>query len=131
MQERARQPINITKWAMFYSFDVIGEVAFSKDFGNLMTGTEHSALIPIHKHIKALGVLSPVPWLMNLLTCLPSASNVYSEILAFCADEIRAKKKVTLLCTKATLVLSTFTDLRAVKSRGTVRIFRATSYAGW
>ncbi|KAH8758341.1 cytochrome P450 67 [Diaporthe sp. PMI_573] len=93
MRERARQPVNITKWAMFYSFDVIGEVAFSKDFGNLMTGTEHSALIPIHEHIKALGVLSPVPWLMNILTCLPAASNIYTEIFAFCADEIQAKQK--------------------------------------
>lgn len=98
MRERARQPVNITKWAMFYSFDVIGEVAFSKDFGNLMTGTEHSALIPIHEHIKALGVLSPVPWLMNILTCLPAASNIYTEIFAFCADEIQAKQKVTLPC---------------------------------
>lgn len=98
MQERAGQPVNITKWGMFYSFDVIGEVAFSKESGNLMTCTEHSALIPIHKHIKALGILSPIPWLMNILNCLPSASNIYSEIFAFCADEIRAKQKVTLLC---------------------------------
>lgn len=94
MQERAVQPVNITKWAMFYSFDVIGEVAFGKDFGNLVTGTEHSALQPIHEHIKVFGVLSPLPWLMNILTSIPSASSKFTEIFSFCENEIRAKQKV-------------------------------------
>lgn len=54
MRDRAGQPINITQWAMFYSFDVIGEIAFENDFGNLVTGTKHSAIKPIHEHIKVL-----------------------------------------------------------------------------
>lgn len=42
---------------MFYSFDVIGQDAFGKDFGNLITCTENSALRPIHEHIKVFAVL--------------------------------------------------------------------------
>ncbi|KAL2278404.1 hypothetical protein FJTKL_14499 [Diaporthe vaccinii] len=93
IQHRAGQPIDITKWAMFYSFDVIGEVAFGKDFGNLITGTEHSALKPIHEHIKVFAVLGHLPWLMNIMTSIPSASSVYTEIFSFCENEIRAKQK--------------------------------------
>ncbi|KAK7721297.1 hypothetical protein SLS64_001593 [Diaporthe eres] len=74
-------------------FDVIGEVAFGKDFGNLITGTEHSALKPIHEHIKVFAVLGHLPWLMNIMTSIPSASSVYTEIFSFCENEIRAKQK--------------------------------------
>lgn len=80
---------------MLYNFDVVGEVALGKDFANLATWIEHSAIKPIHEHIKVFGVPSPLPWLMNVLTCLPSASNIYSEIFSFCAYEIRAKQKVS------------------------------------
>ncbi|KAL1876456.1 hypothetical protein Daus18300_002700 [Diaporthe australafricana] len=97
IQDRAGQRINITQWAMLYSFDVLGEVALGKDFANLATGVEHSAIKPIHEHIRVFGVLSPLPWLMNVLTCLPSASSIYSEIFGFCADEIRAKQKASHL----------------------------------
>ncbi|KAG6366127.1 hypothetical protein INS49_000303 [Diaporthe citri] len=75
-------------------FDVIGEVAFGKDFGNLATGTEHSALKPIHEHIKVFAVLGHLPWLMNIMTSIPSASSIYTEIFSFCEDEIRAKQKL-------------------------------------
>ncbi|KUI63677.1 Tryprostatin B 6-hydroxylase [Cytospora mali] len=75
-------------------FDVMGEVGFSKDFGNLTTGIEHSAIKPIHAHIKVFGVLSPLPWLMNILGSIPGAASAYNEIFSFCADEIRAKQKV-------------------------------------
>lgn len=81
---------------MFYSFDVMGEVGFSKDFGNLTTGVEHSAIKPIHEHIKIIGVLSPIPWLMNILGSIPGAANTYLEIFNFCSDEIRAKQKVCM-----------------------------------
>ncbi|ROW16851.1 hypothetical protein VPNG_01522 [Cytospora leucostoma] len=94
IQDRAGQAINATDWSMFYSFDVLGEVGFSKDFGNLATGVEHSAIKPIHEHIKVFGVISALPWLMNILGSIPGAASTYNEIFSFCANEIRAKQKV-------------------------------------
>ncbi|ROW04459.1 hypothetical protein VMCG_04952 [Cytospora schulzeri] len=93
IQERAGQIINMTDWSMFFSFDVMGDVGFSKDFGNLTTGVEHSAIKPIHEHIKILGILSPIPWLMNLLGSIPGAAKTYTEMFTICANEIRAKQK--------------------------------------
>lgn len=103
MQNRAGQAVNVTDWSMFYSFDVVGEVGFSKDFGNLTTGVEHSAIKPIHEHIKVFGVLSPIPWLMNVLGSIPGAANIYTEIFDICANEIRAKQKVCTMTAPQTL----------------------------
>lgn len=101
---------------MFYSFDVVGEVAFGKDFANLVTGIEHSAIKPIHEHIRVFGVLSPLPWLMNILTCIPSASSIYTEIFSFCANEIRAKQKVSYQFVALAPVARYFvTDVRFIR----------------
>lgn len=100
--------MNITKWAMFFGFDVIGEVAFGKDFGNLVTGTEHSALRPLHEHIKIYGVLSPVPWLMNIFLSIPRSSSVYTEIFSICENEIRAKQKVIHLALSILVVMAPY-----------------------
>lgn len=40
--------MNVSAWAMFFSFDVMGEVGFGKDFNNLGTGVEHQAIQGIH-----------------------------------------------------------------------------------
>lgn len=93
-QLRQRKSVNITDWSMFFSFDTMGEVGFGKDFGNLVNGIEHSAIRPIHEHIKMVGVLSPIPWLLYLLSSIPGATGAYAEIFNFCSDEIKAKQKV-------------------------------------
>lgn len=72
----------------------MGELGFSKDFGQLNTGQEHSAIRPIHAHITTLGIFQTVPWLLYLMSSIPGAAAAYSEIFGFCANEIRTKQKV-------------------------------------
>lgn len=84
----------MTDWSMFWSFDLIGQLGFSKDFGQLSSGKEHSAIRPIHAHIKLLGIFQTVPWLLYLLSSIPGAASTYSEIFDFCANEMKARRKV-------------------------------------
>jgi hypothetical protein len=69
-----REPIDATSWTMYLSFDVMGEVGFSNDFGCTTTGSEHPAIQGIHAHMKVLSILSHVPWMLNLLSCVPGAT---------------------------------------------------------
>lgn len=90
IEDRAGQAINVTDWSMCNSFDVMSEVGFNMDFGNLAFGVEHSAIKPIHEHIKIdikiVGTLSPIPWLMTNFVFIPGAANNYLEIFSFCAQ---------------------------------------------
>jgi hypothetical protein len=88
--------MDASKWSMFFSFDVMGEVGFGKDFSNLSTGIEHSAIQGVHSHMTMLGVMSTVPWLLNVLSSIPGAAAGYTEFFAFCAGQIREKHKVCL-----------------------------------
>ncbi|OCL06104.1 cytochrome P450 [Glonium stellatum] len=87
------KPLDVTDWSMFFSFDVMGEVGFSKDFNNLGSGTEHPAIKAVHEHMAVLGVMSNVPWMLNLLGSLPGATAGYSGFFNWCGNEIREKQK--------------------------------------
>lgn len=90
----ADKPIDATAWSMYLSFDIMGEVGFGKDFGGLANGTEHPAIKGIHEHMAVLGVLSNVPWLLNLASSIPGATAGYAGFFGWCASEIEAKQKV-------------------------------------
>ncbi|KAL1961494.1 hypothetical protein VTN77DRAFT_1673 [Rasamsonia byssochlamydoides] len=93
IKSRLGQPLDATAWSMFLSFDIMGEVGFSKNFNNLNTGIEHPAIKGVHDHMGVLGVLSHVPWLLNILGAIPGATAGYSGFFKWCADEIKAKQK--------------------------------------
>ncbi|KAI9926158.1 hypothetical protein MW887_004621 [Aspergillus wentii] len=87
------KPLDATAWSMFLSFDIMGDVGFGKDFNNLTTGIEHPAIKGVHDHMAVLGVLGHIPWLLNVLGCIPGATAGYSGFFKWCADEIESKKK--------------------------------------
>lgn len=86
--------MDITAWAMFFNFDVMGDVGFGKDFDCLARGVEHSAIKGVHEHMTVLGIVSTVPWLLNIIGSIPGAGAGYTEFFAVCADQIREKYKV-------------------------------------
>ena len=92
------KPLDATAWSMFLAFDIMGEVGFTKNFNNLDTGIEHAAIKGIHDHMNVLGILSHVPWLLNLMSRIPGATAGYSGFFKWCADEIKAKQKVGCRC---------------------------------
>ncbi|KAF2130546.1 putative benzoate 4-monooxygenase cytochrome P450 [Dothidotthia symphoricarpi CBS 119687] len=87
------KPMNVSSWAMYFSFDVMGEVGLGKDFNNLTSGVEHGAIQGVHDHMTMLGILSTVPWLLNVLSSIPGAASGYTDFFNFCSSEIREKNK--------------------------------------
>ncbi|KAJ4350581.1 hypothetical protein N0V95_004632 [Ascochyta clinopodiicola] len=90
---QSSQPFDISAWSMYYSFDVMGEVGLGKDFDNLSSGQEHPAIKGVHDHMTMLGILSTVPWLLNVLGSIPGAAAGYSSFFNFCSTEIQAKNR--------------------------------------
>ncbi|KAI0883093.1 putative benzoate 4-monooxygenase cytochrome P450 [Annulohypoxylon maeteangense] len=65
-------PVDARDWSMYLAFDIIGELGFGKSFGCVETGQDHPAITAIHDHMEFLGVFEHVPWLLNMLSRLPS-----------------------------------------------------------
>ena len=84
-------PIDVTTWAMFLSFDVMGDVGLGKDFDNLGTGVEHPAIKAIHDHMGVIGTMGHLPWLLNIVNRIPGAASGYSSFFDWCGGEIERK----------------------------------------
>jgi hypothetical protein len=125
LAKSAAVPMNISKWSMFFSFDVMGDVGFGKDFNNLNSGIEHPAIQGVHSHMTMLGIMSTVPWLLNVLGSIPGAAAGYSEFFSFCAGQIREKHKVCSSYQKHREKV-----LLILYRLGTAKSTRRTSYRG-
>lgn len=82
---------------MYLSFDVMGEIGFSKDFGCVSNAKEHSAIKAIHDHLVVLSIGSHMPWLLNLASKIPGATAGYAEFFNYCEAQVNAKTKVSVL----------------------------------
>ena len=66
------QPVNANRYFQWFSFDVMGQVAFSKDFNMLRGAKWHAGVKVLRDGMEILGPLSPVPWLMILGSFIPT-----------------------------------------------------------
>ncbi|KAK5170690.1 uncharacterized protein LTR77_005280 [Saxophila tyrrhenica] len=97
--ERLRQfgggTVNASKWFNLYSFDVMGQLAFGKDYKMMDTGELHWALILLNEGMEAVPERMPV-WLFRVLLAIPFAAGGLFKFLKFCRDELewRVNNKV-------------------------------------
>jgi cytochrome P450 len=95
LSARKGQPLDVTMWSMFFSFDTMGDINFSRDFGNMTTGQEHPALRQMHGYLWLFGLIQAIPWLPNLLTSVPGANRGIARFENFCKDVLVEKQKVS------------------------------------
>ncbi|UPL01945.1 hypothetical protein LCI18_012879 [Fusarium solani-melongenae] len=84
--------IDMSQYAVFFGFDVMGQVGFSKDFNMLDSGHKHPAIQGLHDNMTAVGVLGTVPWLMSMLSKIPGATGSYERFTDWCGQELQAKR---------------------------------------
>lgn len=63
-------PINVTKWFILYSFDVMGRLAFGKDYGMLDSGEKHHALEMLSDGMAPVGFRLPI-WFFRVFVRIP------------------------------------------------------------
>ncbi|KAL4746149.1 hypothetical protein BDW72DRAFT_207594 [Aspergillus terricola var. indicus] len=86
------QPLDIAQWTMYFSFDVMGLVGFSKDFCQLEEAKEHAAIKELHEQMLFLGYLKPIPWVLTILGAIQGLVGNYGQFMTYCADRITEKK---------------------------------------
>lgn len=94
LQAHQGKSIEIAGWTLYYTFDVMGIIAFSKDFKQLDNGAEHFAIGAMHAQMQYLGLLGGVPWLMHLLACVPGLSASYETFVNYCAEQMEQRRTV-------------------------------------
>lgn len=80
-----------------YSFDVMSDLAFGKDFGMLEQGKAHWAIKLLNEGMDPLGLQLPI-WFFRMVAAIPGLAKGYWDFIGFCnkqlEDRIAVHEKV-------------------------------------
>ena len=83
--EHGGQPINAAKWFNYYSYDVMGDLAFDKDFGMLRSGQQHL------KEVLSIQGFKLPTWIFRMLVAIPGLTKQYWTFVQYCDEQLAAK----------------------------------------
>ncbi|KAL8696833.1 MAG: hypothetical protein Q9224_002597, partial [Gallowayella concinna] len=88
--ENAGKPITINQYFYWFSFDVMGQSAFSKSFNMLKTQKWHHVVQLLRAGLELVGPLTPVPWLVRIGFDIPIMPVVrdFQKMEAWCAERM-------------------------------------------
>lgn len=93
--EAGQKPINVTDWVAYLAYDLMGMIGFGRDFGQLRGGgVEHWAVKALRAQQLFIGVLKPIPWLLNFLAAIPGADGPVQPFVKYCAGLVAEKREV-------------------------------------
>ncbi|CEN60762.1 hypothetical protein ASPCAL03195 [Aspergillus calidoustus] len=90
---RTAQPLDLAQWFNYYSFDVMGDLAFGKSFNMLADGRDHSFVSMIHDNMRYVGHLGPLVWLFPLFTRIPVLNWEDLRFWRFVGEQITERRK--------------------------------------
>lgn len=95
LKERAGKTLRFSDWVNFYSFDVMGDIAFSRSFGMLEKGEEAEVIKNLHGSMEGLGMFREILWFSNILSRLPYFQKTLRNFMKWAADVLKDRKKVS------------------------------------
>lgn len=92
--------ININQYFHWFSFDVMGQFAFSKSFGMLRNQHWHYSIGMLRAGRALLGPFTPVPWLVRISFDIPILRIVrdFQAMLAWCTMRMDERIEVRMSC---------------------------------
>ncbi|KAL8743874.1 MAG: hypothetical protein Q9190_003812, partial [Brigantiaea leucoxantha] len=96
LRGQGQNAVNMSKTFNLFSFDVMGDLAFSNSFGMLASSEEHWAIKLFKEGLQPLGYLFPV-WFFRMMVAIPRLADDWWKFIDFCAqkadDRIKAMQK--------------------------------------
>lgn len=90
-----KKTTNVSRWFNFFSFDVMGDVGFGRNFGMLESGEKLEVLKKLEDGQKGLGVFGVVPWLFMILTRIPWIRKEHNVFVKWCKKQIMDRGEVS------------------------------------
>ncbi|KAK3715123.1 hypothetical protein LTR37_007333 [Vermiconidia calcicola] len=87
VREHSNGPIDMRKWFNLYSFDVMGQLAFGKDYGMLDSGELNWAINLLSESMEA-APQRVQSWVFRVMIKIPFAAGGLFKFLKFCRDEL-------------------------------------------
>lgn len=88
------KPVNVTQWFNYWSFDVMGDLAFGQSFHMLQSASGHWVIDLLTSAQVGLGMVIP-PWLSRFLfLCVPGAQSGTKRFIEYAASQMERRMAV-------------------------------------
>ncbi|KAF9776611.1 hypothetical protein IL306_005185 [Fusarium sp. DS 682] len=87
------KPFNVALWVNFYTFDIMGDLAFGKSFDMLASGVEHEFFTESHKTQAFMGAFRRLIWLFPLIAAIPILNRQYLAFQAWITNQVETRRK--------------------------------------
>ena len=79
--------VNVSRTFNFYSFDVMGDLAFGQSFNMLTLGEYHSVVKLLHKGLQPLGYYFPM-WFFRTMVAVPRLGDEWWQFMHYCSKQM-------------------------------------------
>ncbi|KIL86958.1 hypothetical protein FAVG1_09511 [Fusarium avenaceum] len=87
------EPLNISMWFNFFTFDIVGDLAFGNSFNMLRDGIKHKFLEEAHVSATLMGMFRRTLWLMPIFKGTPLLNNQWQSFQAWLRDTVENRRK--------------------------------------
>ncbi|KAJ3539507.1 hypothetical protein NM208_g5462 [Fusarium decemcellulare] len=94
LSELQGKPINASDWFNFYSFDVMGDLAFGKSFNMLRDGVKHYFMTALHASMTLNGYLSHISWIYPFVKLIPAINAENTKFWRWCEGQVEERSKL-------------------------------------
>lgn len=95
LSNRENTPVNVTDWFNFYSFDVMGDMAWGKSFNMLRDGIKHYFMTSLHADMSSVGLFSHLVWLFPIFKATPVLNKESKKFWRWVNSQVDERKRVS------------------------------------
>lgn len=96
LEKMENTPVNITDWFNFYSFDVMGDLAWGKSFGMVSGGIKHYFMTCLHADMTNIGLFTHMLWLFPLFKATPIINSEHIKFWNWVKAQVDERRKVRI-----------------------------------
>ncbi|KAM5360147.1 hypothetical protein ACJZ2D_013962 [Fusarium nematophilum] len=93
IEEASGTPFDASQWFNFYSFDVMGDLAFGKSFNMLRDGVVHYYMKSVHTNMLLVSAFSHLIWLFPLFKEIPGLNGEHIKFQKWLSDQVAERQK--------------------------------------
>ncbi|KAI0597614.1 cytochrome P450 monooxygenase-like protein [Biscogniauxia sp. FL1348] len=95
MRRRNGEVVDAARWFEWYSFDIMGDLAFGRAFGAVEKGQSHIYIDTMHETSPfPLGCLSTMPWAIQTMgSLIPDRLNPFMRLVRYSTECVEQQKK--------------------------------------
>ncbi|KAL2872693.1 cytochrome P450 [Aspergillus lucknowensis] len=83
--------LDMSRWFNYYSFDVMGDMAFGKSFQMLVNGQDTYFLTALHADMTSIGLFGHLTWLFPFFKVIPGLNAQYLRFWEFLSKQVQER----------------------------------------